>query len=1218
MGLGDRNFGSRCGVSDPRCVGDPVDTLTGAVYDHKLDLRLTGPLELRWWRYYDSSFNKLSGGCGWGHTHCYDRTLCLTAEGLEYRWPVGSHIVFPKLDADGGQAASGGVLLTRLNARLYRVQHHAQPSLEFQLGPDVHTPARLASVVQGPHRIIFRYNTTQRLVRIDDAAGRRLEVEEDEAGRVLSLQFPHPYKSGGRLLLAYAYDERGNLVRTLDAAGNGYVFEYDDANRLICRTGRKGFRFRFRYDEQGRCVLSAGDDRLYGVALSYEVPGRLTRVRRPDRGVWIYTFDNYGRLQRILDAEGGIKRFMHDDAGRVAAEVDAAQNVTHILYDQAGAAVVRVDALGHRKALPEDPNAPDPLAQPVAGHPLEYEFGLLGVAGAITLPLVESLAAMRLPNHAQRLVVTRPARPAAEESRFAGDEPWPQYPVVPMGVCWWPQPNTGRVFDDRARLVRQHDDFGRVRRWAYDASGGVVDYEDFDGGRWHYDNGSWHFLCGVVNPLGGELRFTHTTAGKLASCTDAGGTVSEYRYNRNDHLVEIHRHGQLRDRYVRDAAGQLCAKYAADGRLLLTIKPGSGGLPVRKWLGSGEEHNFAHDAHGRVTLAATPHFRVEQAYDVIGNRTRDTCNGSGTGHRYQGWRRLAQSTLLGRFSVRYEWKGRDHLVITDPGGGQHELLQHGHGLFERRWSNGSVEVAQYDQLGRCLFKSTQNAAGDLWLRRYHWSGEGELRRVEDNLRGEVRHEYDAAHRLRGRQTATGPAERFDFDNAGNLTAQPGLAGVMLDGNRMLQANGGCLRYNDRQHLEARQTPGGLTRYFYDELDQLVEVQSPAGYWHAEYDALGRRVRKHWVPAAAGGVALTTTFHWSGDQLVSETGPDGALRLYVYADALALTPLLVLDYDSVDADPVACRRLALFSDQVGAPLRLEDDNGRATWQAEVAPFGRLTLEADPFARPGQPVPAATTLNLRFPGHYFDAELGLHYNRFRYYSPELGRYIQSDPWGISGGHNLYAYLGNPLCSADVRGLGVHDENEGPTQCHEAHAEGTGEPAPPGRRRMTDAELQSAADHIRMGNRDYNPNDYHTITVTEGMISGEPTHTVTSSSPRGLTDREANRATQIFGPDVNTPPPDRPPPEPGASHSEQRGMRATQDQQDRRQATSNITPDTRDNRGVLHNGAACGDCARAQANATNSQGEPNPVTNVTGTVPSGGRTNNPQGSEWRAWSH
>jgi RHS repeat-associated protein len=61
-------------------------------------------------------------------------------------------------------------------------------------------------------------------------------------------------------------------------------------------------------------------------------------------------------------------------------------------------------------------------------------------------------------------------------------------------------------------------------------------------------------------------------------------------------------------------------------------------------------------------------------------------------------------------------------------------------------------------------------------------------------------------------------------------------------------------------------------------------------------------------------------------------------------------------------------------------------------------------------------------LRFPGHYHDPETGLHYNRFRYYSPEMARYLQSDPAGQEGGINVYAYPVNPLIGADIDGLRV----------------------------------------------------------------------------------------------------------------------------------------------------------------------------------------------------
>ncbi|MCU6226783.1 type IV secretion protein Rhs, partial [Morganella morganii] len=59
------------------------------------------------------------------------------------------------------------------------------------------------------------------------------------------------------------------------------------------------------------------------------------------------------------------------------------------------------------------------------------------------------------------------------------------------------------------------------------------------------------------------------------------------------------------------------------------------------------------------------------------------------------------------------------------------------------------------------------------------------------------------------------------------------------------------------------------------------------------------------------------------------------------------------------------------------------------------------------------------NLRFQGQYFDRETGLHYNTFRYYAPDTGRFTQQDPIGLMGGLNLYQYAPNPVGWVDPWG-------------------------------------------------------------------------------------------------------------------------------------------------------------------------------------------------------
>jgi RHS repeat-associated protein len=85
------------------------------------------------------------------------------------------------------------------------------------------------------------------------------------------------------------------------------------------------------------------------------------------------------------------------------------------------------------------------------------------------------------------------------------------------------------------------------------------------------------------------------------------------------------------------------------------------------------------------------------------------------------------------------------------------------------------------------------------------------------------------------------------------------------------------------------------------------------------------------------------------------------------------------------------------------------------------FGDNSSDSDPDADG-----VAFSLSLRYPGQYFDAESGLHYNYFRDYDPAMGRYVESDELGLAGGISTYSYTSsNPLKRRDVFGLLYTDD-------------------------------------------------------------------------------------------------------------------------------------------------------------------------------------------------
>ncbi|WP_373365864.1 RHS repeat domain-containing protein [Pseudomonas syringae] len=293
-------------------------------------------------------------------------------------------------------------------------------------------------------------------------------------------------------------------------------------------------------------------------------------------------------------------------------------------------------------------------------------------------------------------------------------------------------------------------------------------------------------------------------------------------------------------------------------------------------------------------------------------------------------------------------------------------------------------------------------------RRYEYDPAGELSRTLDKLRGETQYEYEANGQLLARNTGrVVDGEEFRYDAAANRLNFNTSRFDHVKDNRLKQWANHEYKYDAWGNLIEKVV--GIVRwqtFTYDCENRLVktetmadtQVESTSSY---QYDSLGRRVAKQ---SEIKGQTDHKRFLWQGLRMLREESP-GQSSLYIYEPG-SYAPLARVDEKEGEVE----NKIYYFhTDQIGTPLEMTDAEGQIVWQAKYRAWGAVE----------KLVVNEVEQNLRFQGQYFDVETGLHYNTFRYYDPEIGRFITQDPIGLLGGLNLYTYGPNPLTYIDPWG-------------------------------------------------------------------------------------------------------------------------------------------------------------------------------------------------------
>ena len=1040
---GANQSGQTCSADSRTCTGgEPISLVTGEEILPLVDFTLHGPLILRWERKYKSS-NPHNIGLGHGWSHTFADRLIETDAGLELHNAEARVIPFA-LPAIGRESTNLAEKLTikRLSQTGYVLKESGSTTEKLFEAVQGGQGLRLSQIRDRVGNRFYFYYQHDRLERIQAGFGDVWEIDYQN-GNIAEISWCSA-EGKRKKLVSYQYDAKHDLIVAKDALGHGERYKYQ--NHLITkRTLKSGYSFHFQWDGAkpgARCLRNWGDHingkPTYDYTFNWDTVNKAVSVTDTRGGVTTHQFNDAGLPVLIRDPEGGETRYFYDHFGNLVREVDPLGHTQHYQYNRSQQLIGITNKKGFRSQFQWDANGNQTQVQNASGqrwqsnynglgqlisrtNPLgetyRYQYNDIGMVNAVTDP--EGNAWHFVWNNQARLIASR--NPLGQNTRYTyNDEGQVTAVTYANGQTQY------YSYDANGNCTSVTDTEGKTQKYEYSSLGLLSTHTDAQGKQTLYEYNGLSQVVRRIDPTGQRLDYYYDGERNLVGLTNEKGEQYRLDYDLNERLVqEVGFDGRIQ-RYQYNPAGQLVKSQDlsldatsvlsevhyhrdAEGRLLKQID----GL-------SGKRLNrFEYDELGRLQSASNAYTDLNWQYDAIGRVVTDQQGKHRIKHSYNGSGRRTASLLPNGDEIHYGFDASGAFSSLGFNGEQVVDIQRDElgREVQRSLSNNLATEQSYDPQGRLVRQSTyRQKVNDAQSprvseRRYAYNNQGLLGRIDDALRGTTRYQYDALERLTKVQ---GPnPETFVHDPAGNiLHIQSGSGEQKVQtsfqqskGNRLTFQGDTHYRYDDRGNRVAQgrgKNKSIRSFYKYNALNQLIAIKNNKGQTQYAYDPLGRRIIK-------SSKEKRTGFLWLDNVLLSEITQHSAAegseakqeqKTYLYEPG-TFKPLALVQDKNV---------YHYHLDHLGTPQEITDSTGKLVWAVSYRAYGNLAV-----AHKNE-----IQNNLRFQGQYFDEESGLHYNRFRYYDPECGRFINQDPIGLLGGLNNYQYVPNPTGWVDPLGL------------------------------------------------------------------------------------------------------------------------------------------------------------------------------------------------------
>lgn len=1039
--------------------GDPVDVCTGEVYTLPVaDLYLPGTFALELRRSYASSLARVDAGMGYGWTHSLAWSLEERHREIIIRTGDGKVETFPALKP-GEELVLGKWAFMRGDGFYAVFPGNEFVHLFIQVGDS--SRFVLSHVLYRDRGHLALYHRHGRLERVVDTVGREIFFDHDRNGRIEQIRVPSP-ASGTLTFARFRYSASGDLIEATNADGYTTTYAYDERHRLTRQTYPSGLTFHYVYDSTGRCIETWGATPGPNPALAPDVP-EVLKDGTPTKGIYHSTIQFYsddyieandsvrtqrfeaapdGRVSKAVSATGGVTTRQFDEDGNVIAQTDPTGATWKWDYDDFSRVIAETNPMGFQTSLERDGGGRVTRLTNAAGGRTELirdDHGELSQvvtpAGGVqrfrrnargsTISAIDARGGEYLFEYDTHENCVAKTFPTGARYAFTYDY-WGRRlsDTAPDGS------STHYSYSDSGRVLRVTDSLGRVKRFTYDSMGNLTVFQREDGRGFRIDYGGLNWAYLITHVDGSQISCTYNREGWPVEVTNESGEKHRVTYTPDGHLQdELEFAGRLQE-YGVDAFGRLtltkthCREQEVEYDVL--------GQVVRE-MGNGEnQREFAYNPRGDLTRFVADDVEGNWQLDAEGNVTCEEMVIAGTAYSVQVSRNVAgdRTKLTSSLGLALEYsrdKAGRVASIAERTGTVLQIERDVSGVVTRRWLGDSAAISDLRDSAHRLLETKvikQNSgparAAPAWLAeaveepswRYSYDDIDEVRSVT-TPQAHVDYDYDARRRLLQRKESNGTSREWRVDANSNYYGSERAA--YAAGNILKVWGSNEYEYDSDGYLLKKTVHGdngGTWLYHWNAWGHLDAVERPDGRRvEFKYDAFARRVLKR--VSLADQVEREVHYIWDLSNVIHE----------VEVDPESKQPLSIVDYlfeDDNQSTPLGHRRrtsggawVYYVGDFSGTPQAIVDREGNVVGHLERDAFG----EAWPSAGSRDSTP------LRFPGQLADEETGLHYNRFRYYDPEVGRYISPDPLGLSGGLNYYAYGVNPIGWIDPMGLKPH---------------------------------------------------------------------------------------------------------------------------------------------------------------------------------------------------